>query len=172
MTILNFNTITQTPLAQLKKHKLYQLPISVVKFANAFGIDVVTQTYPLKTAKNQHEELEYIRGYILIDKKQDIKEISLDNFQSYEHKRYTAAYLLCGYLMEKVIPFQENMEGLIFVENQLDHEIVYQTDNLMVPEKLLKKEISQKDIIDYDRLEKMFQVPDQLLRQKVLKYRS
>ncbi len=73
--------------------------------------------------------------------------------------------------MRKTKPFQGNINYAIFKENQLDDEVVYQTDNLLVPEKLLKKEISKMDTLDYDILEDIFKVPDTVLRQKVLKYR-
>lgn len=74
--------------------------------------------------------------------------------------------------MGKAKPFQENMDYLIFREEHLDDEIVDQTDNLLVPERLLKKEISKMVTLDYAILEKIFKVPDPVLRQKVLKYRS
>lgn len=172
MRIYDFNCIQKTPLSLLKKYKLCKIPVDIVKFAKALNINISKQEYYKSKEFIEMDQAEKMRGFMVVDKRNNIREISIDCCQSFEYKRFVTAYLVCGYLMNKMESVDENKSYMWYIDGKLDDEILFEAKNLTVPDKLLKQEMSKMKEFNYESLEEKFNVPDTILREKILEYRK
>lgn len=170
--VLNLKGLSPDAQKYIKTCKLNRENIKVATLAEKCGFSVKTDGYyeAVKTYNDAVSGSQYAiieedsRGVIIHS--DDVKLIAVDENQSFDYKRFVAAYLLLSYMLN-------GQDSELYLESYLDtnlkSELVAYTIDLLVPEEQLKAKLSKGD---FDDLMMYFRVPDFALREKVLEYRK
>jgi len=166
---LNLKNVSLDADKYIRDCKLHREHVKVSVLAEKCGFEVKTDDYVdvvkgcNETIYGAEQSLIDANGRGLVACLDDTKLIAVSENQSFEYKRFVAAYLLFSYLMNSQ-DAQLYLE--IYDNNQQKHDILQYVIDILVPDELLKPKLSN---CDFDDLMMYFKVPDFVLREKVLR---